>query len=51
MEYAARQYEEKTTKAGDAGLLLCAILLDIAVAYFGKDVAHNIIPAAAHKYI
>ena len=27
------------------------MLADIAVAYFGKDVAHDIIPATAHKYI
>ena len=27
------------------------MLADVAVAYFGKDVAHNIIPIAAHKYI
>lgn len=27
------------------------MLADIAVAYFGKDVAHNTIPVAAHKYI
>jgi hypothetical protein len=27
------------------------MLADIAVAYFGKDVAHDIIPVAAHKYI
>ena len=27
------------------------MLADFAVAYFGADVAHNIIPASAHKYI
>ena len=27
------------------------MLADTAVAYFGADVAHDIIPAAAHQYI